>query len=527
MPLLEEVAIYGFPLMALVIFSAVPFVYAIPTAMIAGLLLLPPAYELDLSGLPPIDRSTMIGIATAVLAAAFAPGRSYPGRAGQAGGAAGAEPLAGLLPRPWWARLFLVLLVVGPVLTVATNLEPVRFSAATRPALVPWDVLNMIAHHVLLFLPLLVARKYLGSEAGNRAVLFTIAAAGLLYTLPTVAEIRFSPQLHNLVYGYFPHSWLQHRRGDGFRPLVFMPHALVLSLFLSMALLAVLAYMRALEGERRALYFAAALYLAVVLVFSKSLGALLVAALLGPVILLFGVRAQLLAAAAIALFVLSYPGLRTLGASPFQAVVAVLEPVAPTRASSLAFRLNQENEMVAHVAQKPLFGWGGFGRSVPTGENDDYKGVRDGLWLIQFGHAGWVGYLGYMGLLAVPVILLAARAPRYRLTVTTSGLAVVLAANLVDLIPNSGVTVATMLAAGALLGRLERAGQESGEAPAGTQISGQRLSPAVARSRAAPRRSTDAPAPAADAAPPAAGAPPLAGTRYTRFPVRRRMPGKG
>ena len=41
-----------------------------------------------------------------------------------------------------------------------------------------------------------------------------------------------------MVYGFFPHSWLQHVRGGGFRPIVFMNHGLVLGIFLSMAVVA-------------------------------------------------------------------------------------------------------------------------------------------------------------------------------------------------------------------------------------------------------------------------------------------------
>jgi hypothetical protein len=60
-----------------------------------------------------------------------------------------------------------------------------------------------------------------------------------------------------------------------------------------------------------------------------------------------------------------------------------------------------------------------------------------------------------MGLLAVPPILLALRRRREAIDPATAALALILAVNLIDLLPNSGLTPITWLLAGALAGRLE------------------------------------------------------------------------
>jgi hypothetical protein len=93
--------------------------------------------------------------------------------------------------------------------------------------------------------------------------------------------------------------------------------------------------------------------------------------------------------------------------------------------------------------------------------------VRDGTWILALGQHGWVGLISLLGLLTMPILLLARRSLRSPLTAATSGLCVVLAANLIDLVPNSGLTPITWMMAGALIGHLEvlraRAGQTVGE----------------------------------------------------------------
>ncbi|MEC9311903.1 MAG: hypothetical protein VYA97_09080, partial [Pseudomonadota bacterium] len=87
--------------------------------------------------------------------------------------------------------------------------------------------------------------------------------------------------------------------------------------------------------------------------------------------------------------------------------------------------------------------------------------VADGTWIIEIGVRGWVGYLGFFGLLTLPIILLAFRARQLALDGGTAGLMIILAANLVDLIPNSSLVPITWMIAGALAGRYELGGQIS------------------------------------------------------------------
>ena len=71
----------------------------------------------------------------------------------------------------------------------------------------------------------------------------------------------------------------------------------------------------------------------------------------------------------------------------------------------------KSGKMLAHAAEKPLFGWGGYGRNhvydMATGR---MLTIADGAWIISLGIYGWVGYIAEFGLLALPLVKLGAAA---------------------------------------------------------------------------------------------------------------------
>ena len=500
-----------FPLLGWAFFRSMPLVLAVPATLVGGYLLLPASIGYDAPLLPSINKESMSALTTIAFAIAYTR-PAYPALTRRSGApAVEADVRPGWIPQALWARVLLALALFGPGMTALTNMHPVNSGPMMLPAMTPYDALNLIQTSLIALLPLVVGRKYLASANGHTAILLVLATAGLLYSLPTLAEVRLSPQFHNIVYGFFPHDFSQHIRGDGFRPVVFLQHGLVLSLFLCVATLSILAYMRAIDGDRRVMYFFAAAYMTVVLVLSKSLGMVLVAAMTIPVVLFFSIRWQFVFAAAIAGAVFAYPVLRSSGFSPLSPVVSAVYSFNPSRAGSLDYRLQSEDTLVAHANRKPVFGWGGWGRSEVFNAQGRLVSVRDGAWIIKLGQYGWAGLISLLGLLVAPIVLLAAQSRTVQMTAATSGLCVVLAANLIDIVPNSGLTPLTWMMAGALLGHLEivraRAGQTA-TAPAGSAAPVAAASPALARSGAggpvhardaAPRveaRTTEAAAPA-------------------------------
>ena len=82
----------------------------------------------------------------------------------------------------------------------------------------------------------------------------------------------------------------------------------------------------------------------------------------------------------------------------------------------------------------------------------------DGRWTITLGQFGIFGFLAEFGLLALPV-LRAASALRFaeseRDSIFLGALALIIAVNMIDLLPNASLSPWTWLLAGALLGRTE------------------------------------------------------------------------
>jgi hypothetical protein len=162
----------------------------------------------------------------------------------------------------------------------------------------------------------------------------------------------------------------------------------------------------------------------------------------------------MLMALCITLVMLSYPTLRGAGLIPTQSLQDIAAGISPDREDSLKFRLDNEDQLLAHANQRPLAGWGGFGRSrIFDPETGRDISITDGIWIIVMGGSGWLGYLATFGLLGMPVLILFWRQKRLDISLATAGLCLMLAANLVDMIPNATMTPLTWLIAGALAGR--------------------------------------------------------------------------
>ena len=427
------VALLSWPLVALTAFRVATPPVALAVTMIGGYLLLPMQVGYDLPLLPRFDKSS-IPVLSAVLGLLMLGRRQ--------------DILPGWLPRHWLLLTCLALLVGGSFGTALTNLSP-TFSGLTRPGLQVYDGFSLTLNALIMILPFLLARKVLATTDAQRTFLlcFLIAACG--YALLALYEVRMSPQLHNTVYGFFQDSWLQHMRDGGFRPIVFLRHALWVGVLLAMAVIIGLGFCR-LQDWR---FLGAAFFCFVTLFFAKTLGAFLVTFVLGSIVLFTPLRVWRLAAMACAAMLLLFPALRSANLVPLGPVVTLAESINPARAESFKVRLQNEDVLLARAAEKPVFGWGTFGRERVYDEFTGRGGISDGFWIINLGQGGWVRYLGLVGLMTIPIILLGlSRDPPEIATL----MAIALAVNLIDLIPNAAETPLTWMLAGALAGMLER-----------------------------------------------------------------------
>ena len=135
---------------------------------------------------------------------------------------------------------------------------------------------------MLALVPFLLARQFLSSEQGLREILLALMVGGLIYSIPSLIEIRLSPQINVWIYGFFQHSFEQTIRAGGYRPIVFLPHGLWLALFMCTALLSAAALARHTRAIDRWKMLLLVAYLAVLLVMSKSLASLAYGIVLVP-----------------------------------------------------------------------------------------------------------------------------------------------------------------------------------------------------------------------------------------------------
>jgi hypothetical protein len=323
-----------------------------------------------------------------------------------------------------------------------------------------YDSFAAVTYQAIALLPFFLARRYLTGPAGMKAILTALVAAGLAYSIPMLIEAALSPRMNVWVYGFFQHDFFQTVRYGGYRPVVFLPHALWVAFFTLMAVLSAMTLMRHTTAEARPKALVVLGYLIFMLFVCKSSGPVVYLLALTPMILFLPPRWQLLVAGGLACLVIAYPLLRGAHLVPLDPILDFANTLSPERAYSLRFRIENEEILLARAQERQWFGWGGYGRNFlhdpVTGETTN---IADGAWIIIMGIYGWVGYLTEFGLTALPLLLLAREALRHRaadLSPFLGAVALVLAINMVDLLPNATHVPFTWLMAGALLGESER-----------------------------------------------------------------------
>jgi hypothetical protein len=430
------------PVLALALYQRLPPMRALIWAILAAYMLLPPAQvNFDLPAIPSMDKFSIANLC-ALTFTLFVLKEKVP-----------------VLPQNWVGRGLVVLFVATPFATSITNPDPIPIVAGDVPALRVYDSVAFISSQLIALIPFFLARRFLGTPEGMRALVGALVLAGLIYSLPMVIESRLSPQINVWVYGFFQHDFSQSMRGGGFRPMVFMPHGLWVAFFALMAAVSALVLLRQSTADERHWRLLAWLYLMVVLVLCRSAGPMVYALGLTPLILFAPRRVQLMVAAVLAVIVITYPLLRGAHLVPIYEIVEFAEGVNPERAHSLRFRTDNEEALLARAMEKSWFGWGGYGRNLIL---DPYDGriltIPDGGWIIVLGAYGWAGYIAQFGLLVLPLILLGREAILSRSAAFSpwgAAIALIYAANLVDLLPNNTLIPFTWLMAGALLGWAE------------------------------------------------------------------------
>ncbi|WP_051056937.1 hypothetical protein [Methylophaga lonarensis] len=207
------IAISVWPLIILFLLKRFGLEKGILLGLLTAYMFLPAGFSINLPGIPAFNKFSVTVIT--LIAYLLLNGRGL-----------------GFLELPRMYKLILVWFLATPFLTAITNSN----SYLQLPGLSYYDGLTDSVGQFLFVVPFMLGFKYFQTDDKHYLIFRYFAMAVLIYAILALYEIRMSPQLHNIVYGYFPHSWLQQVRSGGFRAIVFMGHGLLVALFLAIGL---------------------------------------------------------------------------------------------------------------------------------------------------------------------------------------------------------------------------------------------------------------------------------------------------
>ena len=412
---------------------------AIIWSILGAFLLLPVRTGFDAPGIPNMDKTAIASLSVLLWTSIFSRRKVFT------------------LPRSKILVALMVVYVASPFVTMLNNYDPLRLSVSTLPGMTIYDGVSLVIKQIIEIIPFLIGYSIFKTAGDMRELLKAIVVAALVYSLLILWEVRFSPQLHSQLYGFFPHSFVQQMRGGGFRAVVFLGHGLLVAIFVAMAMVGAIGLWR---NRIQVLGLPGIVYtpfLLLVLILCKSLGAAILAVVIGLALYLLRYRTVITLLAISGLIIVSYPFMRGAGLIPVNMIAEVSAEFSSDRASSFQTRIENEELLLEKAAQKPIFGWGNWGRSRVyqkdwSGRFDNDVSITDGTWIIIIGTFGWAGYIASFGILAYPI----ARAFRYQNKFAKFPVYIVLLAilvvNLLDLLPNSSLTPITWFISGVLAG---------------------------------------------------------------------------
>jgi hypothetical protein len=222
-----------------------------------------------------------------------------------------------------------------------------------------------------------------------------------------------SPILHRALYGVTVYEGVMYAEELGkwgSRPAVFMANPLELGLLMTMACISGLALVCANRGARiggiRVTWLLT--FLLLTSLACKNLGATALLATGVGAVCLCRYQRSLFALYVLALILPSYALLRTTSKWDGESVVRLAGLVHERKAASFEFRLENENMLVEKALERPVLGWGGWGRSRVYNDRGEDISVTDGKWILTLGQWGFLG-LGLLICVYVTPVVAAGR----------------------------------------------------------------------------------------------------------------------
>ena len=423
------------PVVTMMLFILLPAHRALIWSVLGAYLILPVGTSFEIPVVPSLDKTVISNLSILLCCFLFV-----------------REKWLGALKDPAVAALAATF-ILSPFFTAFFNPEPLIYADRFIPGMTMYDALAQAAVNTITLIPFVVAYGLINNDERRWQVIIIVVTAALAYSVLMLIEVRLSPQLHRMIYGFFPHSFGQQMRDGGFRPVVFLGHGLLVAIFCAMAATAAIARWREARGRQRTRAGLIALYFGVLLVLCKSVGAIILAAAFAPILGVLRANRVAAISAAACIIMLLYPAIRSAGLIPTGTISELTGSFSADRQGSLGVRLINEDQLLQRAAEKPIFGWGSWGRNrIYSPEDGKDLSITDGAWIIVLGTWGWVGYLASFGLLCLGSARLFWHRRRIAsMSIASATLCALLVINLMDSIPNASIRPITWLFAGAIL----------------------------------------------------------------------------
>jgi hypothetical protein len=432
-------ALLAWSVVALILFRTLPPGRALLWTILGAQLLLPVNASIKIAIIPQLNKASIPNIFALVGCLCIPPIR-----------------------RRLWSSgvpvLIAAVFVFSPILTSLQNGDAIVWGERFLPSVDLYDGVSAAIYQAILLIPFFLGRQLLRSSEDLTNIFIVLVLAELIYTIPLLFEMRFSPQLHFWVYGYNPSDFGQSIRDGGYRPMAFMGHGLLAAFFLMTGAVAATALWRTRTRVGRMAVAAPSIYLTTILLLFRSLGAAVYGLFLLPLVAFAKPKLQLRIAVVFVSIALLYPMLRSFDLFPTQTISDWANAVSSERAQSLETRFDNETALIDRALQRPMLGWGRFGRSRIYDIYGKDITLTDGEWIICLGQYGIIGFLAEFSLLSLGVFRAAkvvSSDADARSIMPLAALSLIVAVNIIDLLPNSGLQPWTWLLAGAVLGRSE------------------------------------------------------------------------
>jgi len=404
-------SLFAWPVIALVAFALLGPRRGVLFTLLGGWTLLPLSVVIELQGLPEYTKFTATGLASLLGILIF-----------------DAQRLVSW--RPGWIDAPMAIWCVVPFISAITN------------GLAIWDGISLSSNQVIHWgIPYLIGRLHFTDPEGIRELALGIVTAGLVIAPLAVFEVVTQKSLAGIFYG--SPRFTGYKYGL-YSPNVFAAHSLELNLWMTLtALVAFWLWCAKAVQQHLGLPFGLVTF---ILISSAALchqtaacallggGLYLIATTVGrgrfgstfdnlPVlpilamipkvgfrrsgILILLVQLYQLVrkrhpqwiAIGLILIVPFYVSLRSTGFWAGEgAVDLAYATLGASRGWSLKYRMNNEDRLIRKAIERPIFGWGGFGRNRVEG----MRSTTDSLWIIVLGNYGFAGLTAAYTILCLP-----------------------------------------------------------------------------------------------------------------------------